>query len=397
MKIAYFDCFSGAAGDMIVAALLDAGAPFEELQKRLAGLNVQGFAVKAEKVRKQGFAATRFEVVLDRDAPQPHRHLHHIEKILNDSRLSGPVKDRAAAIFHRLGQAEARAHGTTIEQVHFHEVGAIDAIVDVVSSVICLDLLGIDEVRCSPLVVGSGTVRGEHGVMPVPAPGTAALIEGVPIAPSEEVGELLTPTGAAILTTLSKQFGPLPAMTIQAGGSGAGLRDGQTRPNLLRVFVGQVEPVGETDEIVVLEANLDDATGQVVGQTVERLFEAGALDAFCTPITMKKGRPAVMITVLAEPPDADRLERTLFEETPTFGVRRHGARRRKLHREWQTVETAFGQVRIKTGRLGDRIVSAAPEYEDCRHAAHIAGVAVREVIAAAIGAWRSRASDPPRP
>ena len=322
MKIAYFDCFSGAAGDMIVAALLDAGASFEEMQKHLSGLNIPGFTLKAEKVRKQGFAATKFDVIVDPDAPKPHRHLHHIEKIITDSQLAEPVKARAVAIFRRLGEAEAKAHGTAIEKVHFHEVGAIDAIVDVVSSVICLDLLGIDEIRCSPLVVGSGTVRCEHGVMPVPAPGTAALIEGVPIAPTEETGELLTPTGAAILTTLCKQFGPLPAMTMQGSGSGAGTRDGKTRPNLLRVFLGTAEAVGETDEIVVLEANLDDATGQVIGQAVERLFEAGALDAFCTPVTMKKGRPAVMLTVLAEPASADKLEKTLFEETPTFGVRR---------------------------------------------------------------------------
>ena len=390
MKIAYFDCFSGAAGDMIVAALLDAGASFEELQKHLAGLSVPGFTLKAEKVRKQGFAATKFDVIIDPDAPKPHRHLHHIEKILMESQLAEPVKERAIAIFRRLGKAEAKAHGTSIEEVHFHEVGAIDAIVDVTASVICLDLLGVDEVRCSPLVVGSGTVRCEHGLMPVPAPGTAALIEGVPLSPTEEAGELLTPTGAAILTTLGKQFGPLPAMTIQASGSGAGTRDGKTRPNLLRVFLGTADAVGETDEVVVLEANLDDATGQVIAQAVERLFEAGALDAFCTPITMKKGRPAVMVTVLADPASADKLEKVLFEETPTFGVRRHPARRRKLHREWQSVETPFGQVRVKTGKLGERIVSAAPEYEDCRHAAHIAGVPVREVIAAAIAAWQGR-------
>lgn len=390
MRIAYFDCFSGAAGDMIVASLLDAGAPFEELRKRLAGLNVPGYQLQAEKVRKQGFSATKFDVIVDPDAPKPHRHLKHIVQIINDSQLADSVKTRAVRIFERLGQAEAKAHGTTIEKVHFHEVGAIDAIVDVTASVICMDLLGIEEVRCSPLVVGSGTVKCEHGLMPVPAPGTAGLIEGVPIAPTEETGELLTPTGAAVLTTLATRFGPLPAMTIQASGSGAGTRDGKTRPNLLRVFVGQAEAVGETDEIVVLEANLDDATGQVVGQAVERLFEAGALDAFCTPITMKKGRPAVMVTVLAEPASADKLERVLFEETPTFGVRRYTARRRKLHRQWQPVSTPFGQVRIKTGHLGDRIVSAAPEYEDCRQAAQAAGVPVREVIAAAVTAWQGR-------
>ncbi len=183
MKIAYFDCFSGAAGDMIVGALLDAGASFEQLQKRLAGLQVPGYTLKAEKIRKQGFAATKFDVLIDPDAPKPHRHLHHVEKIITESDLPEPVKDRAVAIFRRLAEAEAKAHGTTIEKVHFHEVGAIDAIVDVVASVVCLDLLGVDEVRCSPLVVGSGTVRCEHGLMPVPAPGTAALIEGCPSAP----------------------------------------------------------------------------------------------------------------------------------------------------------------------------------------------------------------------
>lgn len=384
VKIAYFDCFSGAAGDMIVGSLIDAGAPFEELRNRLAGLGVTGYELKAEKIRKQGFAATKFDVIVDPNAPKPHRHLKHIVQIINDSQLGQDVKERAIRIFTRLGEAEAKAHGTTIEKVHFHEVGAIDAIVDVVGSVICLDLLGIQDVRCSNLVVGSGTVKCEHGLMPVPAPGTAALIEGVPLAECDEPGELLTPTGAAILTTLASQFGPLPGMTIQATGHGAGTRDGKTRPNLLRVLLGQVEAVGETDEVVVLEVNLDDATGQVVGQTVEQLLEAGALDAFCTPIMMKKGRPAVMLTVLAEPASADKLERILFDETPTFGVRRHTARRRKLHREWQPVETAFGTVRIKIGRLGEKIVSAAPEYEDCRQAAKAHRVAVREVMAAAM-------------
>ncbi len=276
MNIAYFDCFSGAAGDMIVAALLDAGAPFEELQKRLADLNVPGYTLAAEKVRKQGFAATKFDVAVDPDAPKPHRHLKHIEQIIDDSHLADGVKDRAIRIFRRLAEAEAKAHGTSVEKVHFHEVGAIDAIVDVVGAVICLDLLGVAEIRCSPLVTGSGTVKCEHGIMPVPAPGTAGLIEGVPLAACDEPGELLTPTGAAILTTLATEFGPLPAMTIRATGHGAGTREGKTRPNLLRVLLGQTDTVGETDEVVMLEANLDDATGQIVGRTVERLLEAGA-------------------------------------------------------------------------------------------------------------------------
>lgn len=393
MKIAYFDCFSGAAGDMIVASLLDAGDCFDDLQKRLAGLNVPGYQVKTEKVRKQGFAASRFDVIVDPDTPKPHRHLKHVEQIINDSQLPASVKDRSVRVFRRLAEAEAKAHGTTIEKVHFHEVGAIDAIVDVIGAVICLDLLGVDEVRCSPLVVGSGTVKCEHGLMPVPAPGTANLIEGFPLASSDEPGELLTPTGAAILTTLSTQFGPLPAMTVQATGCGAGTREGKTRPNLLRVLIGQTEAVGQTDEVVVLDANLDDTTGQVVAQAVEQLLGAGALDAFCTPITMKKGRPAMMITVLAEPASADKLERILFEETPTFGVRRHVARRRKLQRDWQPVETPFGVIRIKTGKLDDKLVSATPEYEDCRQAAQAACVPVREVITAALTAWQKRSGN----
>lgn len=391
MKIGYFDCFSGAAGDMIVGALIDAGASFDELQKQLAGLNVPGYQLKAEKVKKQGFAATKFDVLVDANLPKPHRHLKHVEQIINDSQLSSRVKERAIAIFRRLAMAEAKAHGSTIEKVHFHEVGAIDAIVDVVGTVICLDLLGIEEVRCSPLVVGSGTVMCEHGLMPVPAPGTVGLIEGFPVAASDETGELLTPTGAAILTTLATQFGPTPSMTLQATGCGAGTRDGKTRPNLLRILLGEADSVGQTDEVVVLEANLDDTTGQVIAQAIDRLFEAGALDAFCTPITMKKGRPAVMVTVLAEPASADTLERVLFEETPTFGVRRHLAQRRKLQRQWEPVETPFGTIRIKTGTLGEKIVSATPEYEECRQAAQAYGVAVREVIEAATAAYRSRA------
>jgi len=390
MKIAYFDCFSGAAGDMIVAALLDAGAPFDALRKQLKSLPIEGYELKAQQVRKQGFAATRFEVLVDPDADKPHRHLKDIERIINASGLSQQAKARSIEIFRRLAEAEARAHGTAPGNVHFHEVGAIDAIVDVAAAVICLEQLEIERVFCSAVAVGSGTVRCEHGLMPVPAPGTAALLEGVPIAECDEPGELLTPTGAAVLTTLAERFGPIPPMTLEATGYGAGAREGHKRPNLLRVLLGQTNPIGETDEITVLEANLDDATGQVLAAAVEKLLAAGALDAFCTPITMKKGRPAVMITVLAEPAHADNLQEVLFRETPTFGVRRYSARRRKLRRDWQSVETAYGPVRIKTGVRNGQVVSATPEYEDCVEAAERAGVSVREVIAAALAVWHSR-------
>jgi hypothetical protein len=386
MTIAYFDCFSGAAGDMIVGALIDAGAPVDRLREILAGLNVPGYRIETTRVSKQHFAATRFCVHVE-PGDKPHRHLEDVLAILRAGQLSEAVRAPSERVFTRLAEAEAIAHGVPVEKIHFHEVGAIDAIVDVVAAVAALDLLGVKQVICSPLVVGSGAVCAEHGVMPVPAPGTAVLLQGVPIAECDEPGELLTPTGAAVLTTLAERYGPLPAMTLQAVGYGAGTRDGRHRPNLLRVILGS--PVGDpgADEVVLLEANLDDCTGEAVGHCLDCLFEAGALDAYCLPIQMKKSRPGLILAALANPADVDRLEEIIFRETTTFGVRRQSARRSRLAREHQVVQTPYGAVRMKIGRKAGRVLTASPEFQDCRRLAQEAGVALRTVMDAARSAW----------
>ena len=389
MSIAYFDCFSGAGGDMIVAALIDAGADPDALRAGLASLGVAGYDLGIDSVRKQGFAATRFTVSLTEQGHQPHRHLKHIVEILDSSSLPATVVDRARRIFTRLAEAEAAVHGSTIEQVHFHEVGAVDAIVDVVGAVLALDQLGIERIVCSPLPTGSGTVTCDHGVMPVPAPATAELLKGVPIAHCDEVGELLTPTAAAVLTTLASEFGPLPAMTIHRIGYGAGTRDGKQRPNVLRVLTGRATETFATDEITVLETNVDDTTPEILGHCMERLLVAGALDVYAVPIQMKKSRSGVLLCVLCEHAKAADLERMLFAETTTFGIRRHRAARAKLQRRHETVTTRFGEIRMKVGE-GYGIETASPEFEDCRTAAGQHQVALRVVMAAAHSAWQQR-------
>lgn len=388
MKLAYFDCFSGAAGDMILAALVDAGLGADALREEIAKLGLDGFNLRIEKIKKQGFAATKVHVEMT--ATPGHRHLRHIVEILDRSRLLESVRSSAKAVFTRLAEAEAKVHNSTIEKVHFHEVGAIDAIVDIVGAVAALQRLGVERVICSPIPTGSGTVTCDHGVMPVPAPGTAELLRGVPIQATDEVGELTTPTGAAVLTTLASGYGPLPAMTIQAVGYGAGHRDGKTRPNLLRVILGAVATsAAQTDEVIVLEANLDDMTGETLGYVCDRLMADGALDVSTTPITMKKGRPAVRLSVLASPDVADRLEEVIFIETTTFGVRRYGCRRSTLERATTPVETKYGPIRIKVGRRGGKAVIASAEYEDCAAAARRCGAALRDVMAEAMFAWRT--------
>lgn len=398
MRIAYFDCFSGASGDMILAACLNAGLDLGALRERLALLGVEGYRIDAAPVRKQGFAATGFEVSCDPDTAKPHRHLKHIIDILDRSALPERIRRRAAAIFTRLAKAEAAVHGSTIEKVHFHEVGAIDAIVDIVGACIAMDLLTIERIVVSPIPPGSGSVRCDHGLMPVPAPATAELLKGVPLAACDEPGELITPTGAAILTTLADSFGPVPAMSIERIGVGAGRRDGQTRPNILRLIIGQtVDAAGddEADEVLVLQANLDDVTGQVLGHVCEKLLEAGALDVFTTPIYMKKNRPATEISVLAPPAAREAMEEILFAETTTFGIRGHAVRRSKLSRAIEAVTTDFGMIRVKVGRRGDRVVRVSPEFDDCREAARQHDRPLLEVMEAARRAWYRQAGSEP--
>lgn len=295
-------------------------------------------------------------------------------------------------IFTRLAQAEAAVHGIAVEQVHFHEIGAADAIVDIVGACAGLEALGLEAIVCSPIPTGHGTVECEHGLLPVPAPATAELLRGVPLSACDEPAELTTPTGAAILTTLADSFGPLPALRIEAIGYGAGNRENRSRPNLLRLIIGQVasQPAGQQDHAVVLETQVDDATGQAVAHACERLLEAGALDVFVVPIIMKKGRPGQLLTVLCRPEDVSTLEAIIFGETTTFGVRRHGCLRTKLTREHVTVGTRFGPIRVKLGRHGDQVVRVWPEYDDCAAAARKSGVALRTVQDAALHAWTER-------
>ena len=305
--------------------------------------------------------------------------------------LPDRVADRAKRIFERLGAAEAKVHRVDVQQVHFHEVGAVDSIVDIVGACCAIELLGIDRVLCSPIPLGSGMVRCEHGMMPVPAPATAELMRGVPVREVQIKGEATTPTAAAIFTTLSEGFGPMPAMSVQAIGYGAGTREGGSVPNLLRVMVGELAVgEGDTDAVVELAANVDDCTGEVLGATLEALLAGGALDAWASPIVMKKSRPAWQLCALCKPADADALERIFFTQTTTFGVRRGNWTRSKLDRTHQVVETAYGPVRVKLGSLAGTLVTASPEFEDCRQAAQAHHVSVREVMAAAQAAFRER-------
>jgi uncharacterized protein (TIGR00299 family) protein len=393
MRYGHFDCFSGAAGDMILGALIDAGCPLETLQKTVGELSLAGVTLSAQRVQRHGLAAMLARVQVKPESPKKHRHLPDILRIIDKAQLEPQVREQAGSVFRRLAEAEADAHGSTVENVHFHEVGAADAIVDIVCACAGLAALGVERLTCSPIPTGSGTITCEHGVMPVPAPATARLLRGYPVAACDEEGELTTPTGAAILTTLAEDFGPLPEMIVEAVGCGAGTREGRTRPNLLRLFVGQstTPNAAEQDTVMVLEAQVDDATGQSLGYACERLLEARALDAYIVPIIMKKGRPGQLLTVLCRPGDVQALETLVLAETSTFGVRRHEARRTKLARKHVTVETRFGSIRVKLGDRGGRITQAWPEYDDCAAAARKAGVPLRDVQCEALRSWSRRA------
>jgi len=391
MKLAYFDCFSGAAGDMIVGACLDAGADEEYLRAELAKLRLSEVDLQIEKGAKSGISATFFIPCITEPSPgRKHRHLSHIIDLIQQAQLRETVTSQAIRIFERLAQAEAKIHATTSEKIHFHEVGAADAIMDIVGACLALESLGVEKIYASALAVGSGTVKCAHGVLPVPAPATVELIKGIPLRSSEAQGELLTPTGAAILATLAENFGPLPAMTIERVGYGAGQREMDNIPNVLRLLVGQSNACLSgiiADEVVVLEANLDDATAELIGHVTEQLLHAGALDVFCTSIAMKKNRPGTRISVLTQAVDVAKLETILLTESTTFGVRRHTCLRSTLPREIQTVNTQYGPIRIKVGFLDGRPVTVSPEYDDCAQAAQKHQVPLKKVFTAAQTAY----------
>ena len=378
MRIGYFDCFSGCSGDMILGALVDAGLPLAELQAALDGLGVSGIRLKAERVKRGAFHGTLVHVATE-ECGHPHRHLAHIRRILDAADLPAEVRADAGRIFQRLAEAEASAHGVAVEKIHFHEVGALDAIADIVGAAWGIRRLGFEAIHVSPINVGSGFVTGAHGTMPVPAPGTAALLAGVPVFGSPIRAELTTPTGAAVLSTLAAGFGPLPHMTVERIGYGAGQRDLVEQPNLLRLVVGEVSLRHARDQVAVLEANIDDMNPQFFEPLLDRLFEAGALDASLTPLLMKKSRPGTLLAVLAEPADAERLASLIMAHSTTFGVRMVTADRWKRPRDFVSATTPYGVVRVKRGWEGDRLAILAPEFEDCRRLALAAGVPVQVV------------------
>jgi len=389
MKLAYFDCFSGISGDMTLGALLDAGVPLQQLRAELQSLDVPGWEISAEKVWKNGMSATHVSV--QTQDTQSHRSLATILGIIEKSPLAGPVKERAVAIFRKLGEAEASVHDVPVEKIHFHEVGAVDAMIDIVGACVGFAALGIESFACSPLNVGGGTAKMAHGVLPVPAPATARLLLGKPTYSNGVLKELVTPTGAAIVATLCEVFGPQPAMAVSAIGYGAGTADLESQPNVLRLMVGESAQetfAGVDATIRVLEANLDDLNPQIFGYFLEKALAAGALDVFATPVQMKKSRPGMLVTVLCKPADESKFQEMLFSETTTLGVRAHSAERRVLPRAWEKVATRFGDVRIKVARVNGRVRQASPEFDDCRKLAEEKNVPLVEVMEEALRKWR---------
>jgi len=421
MRIAYIECFSGISGDMFLGALIDAGVPPALLEKAVAALNV-GARLEISKVVRAGISATKVDVWAngEKDAPREqiparaaghlhdhkhdhphaeHSHTHdhprsqththgrgltEIRQIITAANISTTAKKTAIAIFEALGAAEAKIHNTSIEAVHFHEVGAVDAMVDIVCAAVGADALAVDEIVCSPLNLGGGTVECAHGTFPVPAPATVELLAGAPVYSSGLQAELVTPTGAAIVKTLAKRFSSFPALTVLKSGYGAGTRDLQGQPNVVRLTIGETaSTVAEhthSETVCVLEANLDDLNPQVFGYVTDRLLEEGALDCFAMPVQMKKNRPGTLLTVLCSPADAGKLTRIIFSETTTLGVRQREEQRRCLARRWENVRTPWGEVRIKIGSMNGSVTNFAPEYEDCRKLAVEHHVPLKQVM-----------------
>ncbi len=396
MRIAYLDCASGISGDMTLGALVDAGADLAAIQRGIDSLGLPSCRLVDSEVKKQGFRAT--QITIEHEPEHKHRHLHHITAMIDGSALTARQKELAKRIFQKLAEAEAKVHGSTIEKVHFHEVGAVDSIADIVGSAIGFDLLGIERIVCSPVPTGRGFVEIAHGRCSIPAPATGELLRGVPLAPADVEGELTTPTGAAIVAALADEFGHLPKMTIECIGYGAGQKD-FPQPNILRVLVGEVASAtvshgtsshdhqSRTEALTLLETNIDNATGETIAHAADLLWAAGALDVSLTPIQMKKGRPGVLISVQSRPADADKLEAILFAETPTLGVRRNTVLRSVIAREEQTVETQWGPVVGKLAFLPDGTRRFTPEYEACTRIAAANGVMLVDIMTAAQIAW----------
>ena len=392
LRIVYFDCFSGAAGDMILGGLIHAGVPLDEVRRALGSLAIEPDAVWTEQVVRAGVTATKF-CVKGEDGGEhhhPHRHLKGVYALIDGSALSPAGKDRAKALFEKLGQAEAAIHGTTMEKVHLHEVGALDSIIDIVGAVFAMEWLGADLVAASPLNVGSGTVRVAHGLYPVPAPATMRLLEGVPVYAGEQKAELVTPTGALLVSGYARSYGPMPAMTVRATGYGAGTREFGDTPNVLRVVVGDADRSPRTQMVVVVECEIDDMNPQIFGMLMDRLLAEGALDVFYTAVQMKKNRPGTLLTIVAPPDRRELLTSIVFAETTSIGVRYREMTRECLDRDTVTVTTAYGPVRVKVARRNGAVLNASPEFDDCARVANERGVPVKDVQAAATKGWLDR-------
>ena len=389
MKTLYFDCFAGASGDMILGAMVGAGVEPNFLREQLSLLPVDGFKINFETVNRSGLSATYARVETAHE--HKHRHLSDIQKIIEGSTLSDAVKQRAVQIFTRLAEAEARVHNEPVDHVHFHEVGALDAIVDVVGAAICFEALQIDRFVCSPIHVGSGMVKMAHGQFPIPPPAVTELLKGVPFYATDIKGELLTPTGAAIITTVCNEYGPIPQMLTETTGYGAGTREYQDFPNVLRVLLSETQDKSAMDEqLWMLETNLDDASPQIVGHVMDRVLELGALDCFFTPVQMKKNRPGVLLSVLCGREEKEAVMRLLFMETTTLGIRSYEVTRRALERSVVRVETQYGPIDVKVAHLDGRVVNEMPEFEQCRLAAAEANVPLKVVEEAARVAYGNK-------
>ena len=408
-RILYFDCFNGASGDMVLGALLDAGLPLEELRSALGSLAIEGASVSATRVLRAGVSATKFVAeehghnTHERNHGHGHDHHHHhhhahrslaeISALIEGSRLSPAGQARAKELFYRLGEAEAAIHQVPIEKIHLHEVGAVDSIIDIVGAVFAIEWFHADRIVSSPLNVGGGMVKSAHGNFPVPAPATVKLLGNTPVYSSGVQSELVTPTGALVVTSYATSFGPVPAMTIDRTGYGAGDRDLPDTPNVLRVFVGESTEQPHTERIVVLQSEIDDMNPQLFGLVMERLYAAGALEVYFASVQMKKNRPGTLLTILARPDQREELSAIVFRETTTIGVRYHEVLRERLEREIVPVSTPLGTVRFKVARLGETVVNAAPEFEDCLRIASERTVPVKDVQAAANKAYLDNRRD----
>jgi hypothetical protein len=415
MRIAYWDCFSGIAGDMSLGAMVGCGLRVDDLREDLSGLPLEGFSIRHRRVQRGSLAADKIDVLIEgeesdrsgghhdhdrdhhaqgeRSHGHPERGLADIRDILERSDLPAGVAERADRVFEALCVAEASVHGCRLEEVHLHEVGAIDAIVDVVGACCGLRRLGIEAIRCSPLNVGGGTVAAAHGLLPVPAPATAYLLREAPVYSRGPEAELVTPTGAALVTTLAEGFGPWPAMKVTAIGYGAGDREHAGLPNVLRLVIGDsIDGGAEMLPVHVIETDIDDASPQLLGALIPRLLEAGALDANLTPLIMKKNRPGSRLTVIADAGLVDYLADIVLRESTTLGLRIYPVERRELDRHHLQVDTEWGAVRVKVAKLGGEVVNWAPEFDDCEQLARAAGVAVKRVIQAAAAAYCAAAA-----